>query len=172
MARVFVAVGSNIEPEENVRDGLTKLAAEMEVRGISTFYRTRPIGRPEQDAFLNGVVEVETQLSPRDLKAALREIETACGRVRTGDKYAARTLDLDVIVYGDLVISEEGLVLPDPEISARPFLAVPLAELAPGMVLAGDGRRVSDLASLHANHDMEPLAAYTEQLREIVSDGS
>lgn len=169
---MFVAVGSNIEPEVNVKKGLAKLAARTAVRGVSTFYRTRPLGRPEQDSFINGVVEVETGLGPRELKGVLREIEAECGRLWTEDKYAPRTLDLDVIVYGDLVISEEGLTLPDPEVPARPFLAVPLAELAPGMTLAGDGRKMSELARLHTDHDMEPLAAYTESLRESVSDGS
>jgi dihydroneopterin aldolase/2-amino-4-hydroxy-6-hydroxymethyldihydropteridine diphosphokinase len=171
MARAFVAVGSNIEPEENVKIGLTKLAARTAVRGVATFYRTRPLGRPEEDAFINGVVEVETGLGPRELKDVLREIEAECGRRRTDDKYAARTLDLDVIVYDDLVISEEGLTLPDPDIPVRPFLAVPLAELAPGMALAGDGRRMSELASLHTDHDMAPLAAYTKHLRETVPHG-
>ncbi|MBN1459414.1 MAG: 2-amino-4-hydroxy-6-hydroxymethyldihydropteridine diphosphokinase [Armatimonadetes bacterium] len=172
MARAFVAVGSNIEPEENVEKGLTKLAAQVHVRGLSTFYRTAPLGRPEQDPFLNGVVEIETDLSPRELKTVLREIETECGRVRTHDKYAARTLDLDVIVYDELTVCEEGLILPDPEIPARPFLAVPLAELAPQLVLAGDGHSMSELAEGHARHQMEPLTAYTKRLRETVSDGS
>lgn len=172
MARAFVAVGSNIEPEKNVRKGLAKLAARVDVRDLSTFYRTPALGRPEQAAFFNGVVEVDTPLGPRDLKTVLREIETECGRVRTDDKYAARTLDLDVIVYDDFVISEEGLTLPDPEIPARPFLAVPLAELAPELALAGDGRRMSELARSHAHHQMEPLTAYTKCLKETVSDGS
>jgi len=172
MARAFVAVGSNIEPEENVRKGLTRLAARMDVRGISILYRTAPLERPEQDAFVNGVIEVETALSPRDLRAVLRSIETECGRVRGNDRYAARTLDLDVVVYDDLEVSEEGLVLPDPDIPARPFLALPLAELAPDMALAGDGRTMSELASLHTDNDMEPLAAYTKSLRETLCHGS
>ena len=172
MARAFVAVGSNIEPEENVKKGLIKLAAQVHVRGLSTFYRTPPLGRPEQGPFVNGVVEIETDLSPRELKTVLREIETECGRVRTHDKYAARTLDLDVIVYDNLVTSEQGLTLPDPEIPVRPFLAVPLAELAPELLLTGDGRKVSELARAHARHNMEPLSAYTKHLRESLSDGS
>lgn len=172
MARAFVAVGSNIEPEENVRKGVAKLAAQVDVLGLSTFYRTPPLGRPEQAAFINGIVEIETELSPRDLKAALRKIETECGRVRTDDRYAARTLDLDVIVYEDLAITQEGLTLPDPEIPVRPFLAVPLAELAPELLLAGDGRKVSELARAHARHHMAPLSAYTKHLRESLSDGS
>jgi 2-amino-4-hydroxy-6-hydroxymethyldihydropteridine diphosphokinase len=172
MARAFVAVGSNIEPEVNVKKGLARLAARMAIRGVSTFYRTHPVGRPEQGAFINGVVEVETGLGPRELRTALREIEAECGRQRTEDRYAARTLDLDVIVYDDLAISEEALTLPDPEIAVRPFLAAPLAELAPGMTLVGDGRMMSELAEMHVDHDMEPLAAYTESLRENVSDGS
>lgn len=173
MARAFIAVGSNVEPEQNVRDGLRTLSQRLRIRGVSTFYRSLPLGRPEQPPFINGVVEVHTDVPPQQLKYdVLRAVELAMGRVRTADKCAARTLDLDLILYDEVVIRSADLILPDPEIVSRPFLAVPLAELAPDAVLPGDGRSLRSIANRFAKHHMERLDAYTKQLRRELADGS
>ena len=169
MARAFIAVGSNIEPAENVRAAVRLLAARVRVEGISTVYQTEPLGRPEQESYYNCVVEVETDLGPRDLKwSVLGPIEERLGRVRGEDKYAPRTMDLDVIVYGGLAVTEEGLTLPDPEILRRPFLAVPLAELAPGLSLPGLGVTAEEAAERLPREGMRPLDGYTESLRREV----
>ncbi len=162
MARAFVAVGSNLQPEENVRAGLRRLGEVAQVRGVSTFYRTPPWNRPEQGDFLNGVVELETGLPPEKLRMRLREVEAAQGRVRTADKYAARTLDLDLIVYA----GAEDPDLPDAEIAKRPFLAVPLAELRPELRLPGAAGSVTEIAARLNRTGLTPLPEYTARLRE------
>ncbi|MGD8238092.1 MAG: 2-amino-4-hydroxy-6-hydroxymethyldihydropteridine diphosphokinase [Armatimonadota bacterium] len=173
MARAFVSVGSNIAPADNVLLALRRLAGEVRIVAVSTFYRTAPLGRPEQPDFYNGVVAVETELSPADLKhAVLRHIEEQLGRERTEDKYAPRTIDLDVLLYDELVMDTGGLAIPDPDIARRPFLAIPLHEVAPGLVLPGSGRPMADIAAELAHHDMQPLPEYTELLRESVGHGS
>ena len=172
MARAFIAVASNIAPERNVRKGLRRLAQRVKVTALSTFYRSQPLGRPGQPAFVNGVAEIESSLRPRELKyRALRLLEAELGRVRTADKYAPRTLDLDLLVYEDWVISSPELTVPDPHIVSRPFLAIPLGELAPELALPGDGRTLREIAADLADHTMEPLKEYTEQLREDLRDG-
>ena len=173
MARAFIAIGSNIEPERNVREGLRRLGRRVRIRAVSSFYRAEPLGRPEQPAFINGVVEIEADVPPRQLKyAVLRAVESEMGRLRTADKYAPRTLDLDILLYEDQMICSPELTVPDPEITSRPFLAVPLAELAPEVALPGDGRRLREIAGQFANHTMERLATYTEKLRRELANGS
>jgi 2-amino-4-hydroxy-6-hydroxymethyldihydropteridine diphosphokinase len=172
MARAFVSVGSNIDPEENTARALSALGREARITKISTVYLTEPEGRPEQPLFYNCVVEIETELSPVELKQkVLREIEKRLGRERTEDKYAARTIDLDLVLYDDLVMTTEGLTLPDPDIVRRPFLAVPLLELAPGLVLPGSGLRIAEAAAALQQNSMKPLKNYTERLRKEVLYG-
>lgn len=137
MARAFIGVGSNIGPEDNVRAAVRRLALRLRVRQVSTCYRSRR-GRPEQPDFINAVVEVETDLDPVRLKGeVLAPIEEELGRVRTADRDAARTIDLDLLLYQGR--PEQGVEMLDAQIAARGFLAVPLAELAPEMTLPGDG---------------------------------
>ena len=152
-------MGSNIEPEESISLALALLGERVRITGVSTFYRTRPEGRPDQPDFVNGVVEIETELSEVELREALHRIETALGRVRTEDKYASRTIDLDVLV-------REGSMDWDPQIAERGFVAIPLAELAPDLILPGTQTATRDIASGFAGEDMQPLMMYTEKLRK------
>ncbi len=172
MARAFVSIGSNIDPGENVRKAVRLLARQVRVLGISTVYLTEPVERPEQTPYYNCVLEIETALSPLELKRkVLRRIEEQLGRKRSEDKFAARTIDLDLILYDDLVLKTEGLTLPDPEITGRPFLAVPLHELAPELVLPGSRVPIADIAAGMKRNTMKPLAAYTDMLRGEVRNG-
>lgn len=167
----YVAVGANIEPEANIAAALERLHSEVPVRAVSTFYRARPLERPEQPSFLNGVWRLLSRRSPRDLKhRVLRPIEHGLGRRRTSDPHAARTLDLDLIVYGDEVHSEVDLVLPDPDIRRRPFVAVPLLELAPGLALPDTGEMLSALPAANDTSELEALREFTELLRRIIED--
>jgi 2-amino-4-hydroxy-6-hydroxymethyldihydropteridine diphosphokinase len=167
MARAFISIGSNIDPESNVRNAILLLGSEVQVRAVSTVYRTEPVGHPGQQPFYNCVVEIETDLSPRDLKFhLLRRIENELGRTRGSDKFAARTIDLDLILYDDLVMITKDLTLPDPDIPRRPFLAVPLQELAPGLVLPGSGMHISAVVSAQLRIDMTPLENYTDRIRK------
>ena len=167
MARAFISIGSNIEPETNVKNAVHRLGSTARVTAISTVYRTEPVGPPGQPWFYNCVVEIETDLAPRELKfGLLRRIEGELGRTRNGDKFAARTIDLDLILYEELVMTTPDLALPDPDIPERPFLAIPLHELAPGLILPGSGLRIQEAAAALSPNTMKPLAAYTEHLRK------
>lgn len=166
MARAFIAVGSNIDPAGNVRKAVGLLARQGRLTGISMVYRTAPLGRPEQPHYYNCVVEIETGMAPVELRQnLLRPIEDALGRIRTADKFAPRTIDLDLIVYGDLALDTEDIQLPDPQILTRPFLALPLFELAPDLVLAGLNISIREATAMISREGMVPLADYTELLR-------
>ncbi|MBM3240842.1 2-amino-4-hydroxy-6-hydroxymethyldihydropteridine diphosphokinase [Candidatus Poribacteria bacterium] len=165
----YIAVGSNIEPEKNILNALGILKRYVRVKASSTFYRTMPLGRPEQAVFLNGVWHIETVKTARALKFdLLRRIEAELGRVRTDDKYAARTIDLDIAVYGDEVINEPDIHLPDPDIRHRPFIAIPLLELAPALALPDTGEQLSSLPVTQDRTGLEPLDVFTASLRERI----
>jgi 2-amino-4-hydroxy-6-hydroxymethyldihydropteridine diphosphokinase len=167
MSRAFIGIGSNIEPAENVRAAIRSLARQTYLSGISMVYLTDALGHPEQPPYYNCVVEIETEAPPAKIKyGILRRIENNLGRKRTEDKYAPRTIDLDLIAYGNLTMDAEGIKLPDPEILERPFLAIPLFELAPDMVLAGYGMRISEIAAKLPQDGMKPLKDYVRLLRE------
>lgn len=167
MARAFISIGSNIDPETNVRDALRRLGASARVTAVSTVYLTKPVGPSGRPPFYNCVAELETELAPRDLKfRLLRRIESELGRARGADTFAARTIDLDLILYDELVMTAEDLTLPDPEILVRPFLAIALHELAPGLVLPGSGVRISGTIPALPRTGMKPLVDYTERIRK------
>jgi 2-amino-4-hydroxy-6-hydroxymethyldihydropteridine diphosphokinase len=167
MARAFISIGSNIDPETNVKNAVRRLGSTARVVAISTVYFTEPVGPPGQPWFYNCVVEIETDLAPRELKfRLLRRIEDELGRTRSSDKFAARTIDLDLILYDELVMTTPDLALPDPDIPRRPFLAIPLRELAHGLILPGSGLRIQEVAAFMSPNAMKPLAAYTEHLRK------
>ena len=163
----YIAVGSNIEPERHVLRALEHLACRVRITGVSTFYRTPAIGTADQADYLNGVVRIETPLSPRELKfGVLREIEAQEGRVRSGDKYGPRTIDLDLALYGDLVIMDEDLTVPAPEIETRVFVSVPLCELDPDLRLPGKGTRIADLVGEADRQSLRPQIEFTQTLRQ------
>ena len=162
----YVAVGSNMDPERNIPAALEELSRRARITGISTFHQTPALGRPDQPDYLNGVVRIETDLPPREIKfGVLRAIEEKLGRVRTGDRYAARPIDLDLILYGDLVLSSADLTLPDPDIPRRAFVGAPLAELDPEGTLPDTGQRFAELFSSEGKEALIPQEAFTSTLR-------
>ncbi len=169
MTRAFVGVGSNVEPAVNTEEAISMLARETQVTDISTVYLTEAEGRPGQPPYYNCVVEIETDLPPAELKyRILRGIEAKLGRVRTEDRYASRTVDLDLILYDELAMTSGDLTLPDPDIIRRPFLAIPLQELIPGATLPGSGQCIDDIAAGLAGIPMKALANYTKQIRKDI----
>ena len=159
-----------MEPERYIAAALQALLRQICVTDVSTFYRTKPLGRPEQASFVNGMWKARTAVAARELKfGILRPIEAQLGRVRTQDKYAPRPIDLDIAVYGDAVISETDLVIPAPDILARPFLAVPLLELAPGMRLPGTNLLLAALPIAKDIVGLEPMYDLTETLRRRIT---
>lgn len=155
-----VALGSNLDdPVRQVRRAFTELAALPETRPLacSRLYRTAPIGPPQPD-FINAAVLLETRLDALPLFDALLAIEAAHGRAR-GERWGPRTLDLDLLVYGDAVINTSRLTVPHPELAQRAFVLVPLAEVAGGLVVPGLGR-VSDLCAACPGVGVVPLETY------------
>jgi 2-amino-4-hydroxy-6-hydroxymethyldihydropteridine diphosphokinase len=135
--RVFVALGSNLgEREARLAFALRELRAGVATRvvAVSPVFETDPVGPPPQGPYLNAVVELLTGLAPRALLARLLAIEARAGRERRGARNEARTLDLDLLLYGDLVLDEPGLALPHPRLAERAFVLEPLCALAPKLV--------------------------------------
>lgn len=170
MTRAYVSIGSNIDPERHVQEALCLLAASMPVPAISTMYRNPALGRDGSPPFINGVAAIEATRPPREVKYdVLRRIEYTLGRQRTGDPFAPRTIDLDLLLYGDQIIQTDELAIPDPNIARRPFIVIPLCELAPESLLPGDGRRICEIAAAVDATALEPLDEYTLRLRRMVA---
>ena len=152
MTRAYVGLGANLgERERTLRAAVEALAAEegIEVVSVSTLRETEPVGVGEQPRFLNGVAELETTLTARELLDRLLAVEQRFGRVRVAGEHGPRTLDLDLLLYGDRTIDEPGLAVPHPRMHERRFVLEPLAELAPGLVVPGLGTVESLLTGVH-----------------------
>lgn len=137
----YVALGANIgEPVRQIEAAYAALAALPGTRLIaqSSLYRSAPVGYANQPDFINAVARIETTLGPHELLDALLAIERDQGRVRDFPN-APRTLDLDIVLYGDLVLHEPGLTIPHARMLGRAFVMVPLAEVAPEAVVPGQG---------------------------------
>lgn len=140
-------MGSNIDPERNLVEAVRRLVARCNLLAVSPVYETAPVGKTDQANFLNAAILIETELDARAFKEeVLREIERELGRVRTEDRNAPRTIDLDIALYGDQVIDTGGVRVPDPDIVRYPHVAVPLAHLAPECAHPGTGRTLADIA--------------------------
>ena len=125
-----IALGSNIDPERNLAEGLRRLARRVRVTATSRVYRTPPWGLPDQPDFLNAAVLAETDLAPLTLLDQLQAIEAWQGRLR-GERWGPRTLDLDLLLYGDAVLDTPRLTVPHPRLHERRFALVPLCDLIP-----------------------------------------
>lgn len=153
MARAFVAFGSNLgDREATIRTALDALAESegVEVAAVSSFEETDPVGYLDQPRFLNGAVELRTELSPRALLELLFAIEARLGRDRAAVPVGGpRTLDLDLLLYENERIEEPGLRIPHPRLHERAFVLRPLAELDPALEVPGKGPIQTLLAGLH-----------------------
>jgi 2-amino-4-hydroxy-6-hydroxymethyldihydropteridine diphosphokinase len=150
MANAFVGIGSNLgDREAHLRRAIQLLGDEdgIDVVAVSELRETEPVGPVEQGAFLNGAVQVATDLPPRELLERLLGIEQQLGRVRV-ERYGPRTIDLDLLVYGDLIVEEPGLTVPHPRLHERRFALEPVAELAPDLAVPGRGSISGLLAEL------------------------
>ncbi len=144
MARVFVSVGSNVEPEENLRLACGELERRFGGLGVSSVYRNPPVGFAGAD-FLNLVAAFETERTPEQVVAELEEIHDLAGRKRGGERFGPRTLDLDLLLYDDLVTAGPALRLPRDDVLKYDFVLGPLAELAPELVHPVEGRSLAEL---------------------------
>lgn len=152
-ATAYIALGSNLaDPRAQVERGFAALAAlpDTRLQARSRLYRTRPWGVLDQPDFVNAAARITTSLSPRGLLERLQAIEARAGRVR-GVRYGPRTLDLDLLLYGDAVIREPDLVVPHPRLHERAFVLAPLADLDPDLEVPGRGRVAALLAGVDAS---------------------
>ena len=153
MTRAFVALGSNLgDREATLHGAVAALAAEpgIEVVAVSRLRETDPVGYVDQPRFLNGAAELETSLGAPDLLGRLLAVERRFGRSREGvPAQGPRTLDLDLLLYGDAEIDEPGLRVPHPRMHERGFVLEPLADLDPALEIPGKGRVQELLAKLH-----------------------
>lgn len=153
MTRAYIGLGANLgRRERTLHAAVDALAAEegIEVVVVSTLRETEPVGVGEQPTYLNGAAELETTLTARELLDRLLAVERRFGRVRIPAEHGPRTLDLDLLLYGNgEVIDEPGLTVPHPRLAERRFVLEPLAELAPGLVVPGRGDVESLLRGVH-----------------------
>lgn len=151
MHTAYIGIGSNLgERDVTIRDALNLLAADpdLEVEAVSEIRETDPVGVVDQPRFLNAAIRLATELAPRPLLERLLAVEQQLGRVRTGVRYGPRTIDLDLLLYGDEIVDEPGLRVPHPRLAERRFVLEPLAELDPGLVVPGLGPIQALLAKL------------------------
>jgi 2-amino-4-hydroxy-6-hydroxymethyldihydropteridine diphosphokinase len=151
VARAYVALGANLgDREATLRRAVELLAAdpEIDVVRVSMLRETDPVGVVDQPRFLNGAAALETELSARELLDRLLAVERTLGRIRDGEHWGPRTVDLDLLLYGDLQSDEPGLTVPHPRLHERRFALEPLAELAPDAVVPGRGPVSALLAAL------------------------
>ena len=150
MPRAYIGLGANLGGrEETLRQAIAMLAAtdRVAVIRVSELRETDPVGMVDQPRFLNGAVAVETALAPRELLETLLRIERELGRVR-GERWGPRTIDLDLLLYGDEVVDEPGLTVPHPRLHERRFALEPIAELDPTVEVPRRGRVSELLAAL------------------------
>lgn len=158
MVRAYIGLGSNLnQPQEQVCQALAELAALPQTRRVahSKLYRSAPMGPQDQPDYINAVAVLDTELGPFDLLAKLQAIEQSHHRVRKRH-WGERTLDLDLLLYGDLEIATERLTIPHSQLHERAFVLYPLAEVAPQVVVPGRGR-VVDLAQCCSHQGLQRL---------------
>jgi 2-amino-4-hydroxy-6-hydroxymethyldihydropteridine diphosphokinase len=158
MTVAYVGLGANLgDPRRQLETAIAELESlpDSRVSAVSSIYRSAPMGYRDQPDFLNAVVQVDTGLSPEALLGELRAIEARHGRERPFAS-APRTLDLDLLLYGDRVVDSPALVLPHPRMHERAFVLEPLIEIAPRAVVPGRGTAAALLAAC-ADQDVEKL---------------
>lgn len=139
---VYISIGSNLGDSESMLSGAVdalRRSKGIRVSDLSGIFRTEPVDNVNQPDFLNQVVSIETRLAPRDLLSTLHEIEERFGRKRSSWK-GPRTLDLDILLYGDRVVDEPDLRIPHPELLNRPFFMEMVIEIAPDMIEPASNR--------------------------------
>ena len=144
MSTIYISLGSNINREQNTREGVKALREAFGELILSSVYESDAVGF-DGDAFYNMVIACEVDVPVHEANQVLRDIEDRHGRDRSGPKFSSRTLDLDLLLYDDLVLDENGLILPRGEILKNAFVLWPLAEIAPSLKHPVDGRSYHEL---------------------------
>jgi 2-amino-4-hydroxy-6-hydroxymethyldihydropteridine diphosphokinase len=148
----FIALGSNIDPETNLPLAAARLSELGNLIAVSKVYQNPAIADEPQPDYLNAAVLIKTTLDPLAIRDKLREIEADLGRIRTADKFAPRTIDLDLCILGDRVLDHELISLPDPDLLERAYLTVTLAELRPDFLHPLTGETLEEIANKLQKH--------------------
>ncbi|MGQ4660928.1 2-amino-4-hydroxy-6-hydroxymethyldihydropteridine diphosphokinase [Lysobacter sp. F6437] len=152
MSRAYLSLGSNLEPQANLRSAIDVLHRRFGTVVLSPVYRTRAVGFDGND-FLNAAAVIETGLEPTALNDWLHALEDSHGRDRSGPRHGDRTLDIDIVLFDDRVLSGPGnLRIPRPELQ-HAFVLKPLVDIAAGVMVPGDGRTLAQLWAVHAERD-------------------
>ena len=160
MTTAYIGLGSNLsDPIAQVKNAIdeVKQLAQCQVTAISSLYLSKPMGPQDQNNYINAVIAIETSLSAIDLLDALQAIENNAGRVRKDNRWGARILDLDIILFGHEEINTERLTIPHYGMHEREFVLLPLAEIAPTLNLP-NGETVKHLSQNIANNAMVKLS--------------
>lgn len=150
MTIVYIGLGSNMEsPRQHITTAIKALGEiqSTHTNKVSSLYKSKPVGPQDQNDYINAVAELETSLTPLDLLDKLQAIENEHGRVRN-ERWGPRTLDLDILMFGDEVINNERLTIPHPEMTNRSFVLMPLAEINADCLIPGKGLLSSLLISI------------------------
>lgn len=172
MEQVYLGLGSNLaSPEQQLDAALSALAQLPQSRLVScsAYYSSAPLGPTDQPRYSNAVALLETDLAPLQLLDQLQAIELNQGRERKAERWGPRTLDLDILLFGNRLINNERLCVPHYHMHARPFVLLPLAELCPADLQLADGRYLADLLQ-HCPVDSTLQRLHTPQL-ETISNG-
>lgn len=152
MSRAYLSLGSNLDPARHLGEAIAALRARFGELVLSPVYRTRAVGFDGGD-FLNAAAVIQTGLEPVELHDWLHALEDAHGRDRSGPRYGDRTLDIDIVLFDDRQLSGPGhLRIPRPELK-HAFVLKPLADIAPGVIVPGDGRSLAQCWAAHPDHD-------------------
>lgn len=162
MERVYIGLGSNLaEPQQQLRGALMALDALPDSRlvAVSSLYASDPLGPADQPRYNNAVAALDTSLSPLQMLDALQAIEQAQGRERKTERWGPRTLDLDILLFGERLLDEPRLTIPHYHLHARAFVLYPLAEIAPAELQLPDGRKLAALLAACPFEGIERLDA-------------
>jgi len=139
MDKVFISIGSNLgDKEAYCRKAAEEMASFSDIVKLSSLYETEPVENQDQPNFINAAIQISTELSPHELLKVLNGIENKLGRVRQ-EKRGPRTMDLDIIFYGNLIVEDDDLIIPHPRAHIRKFVLVPVCEIDPELIYPGLG---------------------------------
>ena len=167
--KVFVGVGSNLGNRVTAIEQATQLISELpdtELISAASLFETEPVGNENQPKFINSVVQIATKLDPKRFLICLKQIEEALGRMER-ERWGPREIDLDILVYGERILNEPDLIIPHPEMTRRRFVLVPMAELAPQLIIPGRSKTILDL--LHGLEDERGVVPFQRIPRRSLS---
>ncbi len=170
---IYLSLGSNIRPEQNLRQAVKLLAKFSRLKAVSSVWETKPVGSIDQPNFLNAAALVESGLTAALFKEkVIRPIEATLGRVRGPDKFGPRSIDIDIMLFNREIVELNGHSIPDSEVMERPFVAIPLAEIAPSYQHPQTGQTLAEIAGNFAvtEEEMQLRTDVSERLAQLKID--